>query len=137
MTEVDVPRILVVDDDLSVSRALIRCLAKKCDVHCVATHDGLSAFRLLNVQTYAVLVTDMAMAGMSGVELLRIASERWPQMRRVLFTGYADAGVVADNQNYADAVLAKGSAIHPICKTICELAFNARPGENGGECAAS
>lgn len=122
----EIPRVLVVDDDLSVSRVLIRCLSKRCDVHCVATHDGLSAFRLLSVQSYAVIVTDMAMSGMSGTELLRIAKERWPEMRRILFTGYSDATLVLADKEAADVVLAKGSSITDICEAICALAVTPR-----------
>lgn len=126
------PSVLVVDDDSSVSRALIRCLATECEVRCTVVTDALGAFDLLSARPFDLIVTDMAMVGLSGGELLRICSERWPNMRRALFTGYSDAAWVDEYRRHADAVIAKGGAIRPICKLICELASNERAGGNGG-----
>jgi CheY-like chemotaxis protein len=37
-----------------------------------------------------ILMTDHAMPGMSGLELAEIARNKWPNLRVLLATGYAD-----------------------------------------------
>jgi DNA-binding NtrC family response regulator len=129
MTEIAadmLPRVLIVDDDVSTARVLIRCLERRCALNCTTATDGFEAFRILGNRHFSLLITDMAMPNMSGMELLRLAKERYPAMRRILFTGYSDASLVLADRDNADAILEKGGDIGPLCSTICRLATTPR-----------
>ena len=49
---------------------------------------------------YAVLVADMRMPGMSGLELLEIARQRWPGTIRIMLTGNAEQKTAVDAVNH-------------------------------------
>lgn len=92
------PRVLVVDDELLVGRALSRTLAAVADVtHAV---DAAEALRLLEARDFAVVVSDFSMPARDGLSLLEEVARRWPHVRRVLHSG------VMPNREAAHAMLA-------------------------------
>lgn len=105
------PRVILVDDERLVVDALAPHLRRQFDV-ALAT-SGVEAQALLEAgPEAAVLVTDQRMPSMSGVELLKVASERWPRTVRILMTGYLDleAAMLAVNEGHAFRVLTKPCA---------------------------
>ncbi|MGB5037242.1 MAG: response regulator, partial [Blastocatellia bacterium] len=56
---------------------------------------GLAALEMLGVQPATVLVTDLSMPDMSGIDLALEARNRWPEIRTVLMTG-ADLSSLGD-----------------------------------------
>jgi FixJ family two-component response regulator len=46
-----------------------------------------------------VLITDQRMPGISGSELLHLVKDRFPTVRRMLMTGFADVQAVIDAVN--------------------------------------
>src|SRR5579872_2399822 len=52
---------------------------------------GAEALELLAKESVAVLLTDERMPGITGVELLARAGERWPDVVRVIVSAYSDA----------------------------------------------
>jgi CheY-like chemotaxis protein len=53
------------------------------------------ALSRLEAETFDLLVTDHLMPGMSGAELARTARERWPNLRLLIISGYADVDDIA------------------------------------------
>jgi len=87
-----VPRILVVDDDRAVRNVLQIHLRKKgYDVTLVSS--GEQALRAVADRPVDVVLTDVAMPGMGGIELLKRLKAAHPEVRVVVMTGY---GSVAD-----------------------------------------
>jgi len=86
-----VTSILAVDDEPSVLEAIKRLLRAD-GIHVRTANAGDEALRLLerDADSIGAIVTDYAMPGMSGAELLRITYQRWPDITRVLLTGNAD-----------------------------------------------
>ncbi len=83
------PKILCVDDDANVLSAYQRNLRKQFDIE---TALGGNA-GLLAVQErgpYAVIVADMQMPGMDGVEFLETVHDQTPESVRIMLTGNAD-----------------------------------------------
>ena len=83
--------ILVVDDDPVICQQLERLL----------THDGYSvtvatlaeqALQLLENEDTDLVVTDIRLPGIDGVELTRRIVERWADVPVIVMTGYADIG---------------------------------------------
>jgi CheY-like chemotaxis protein len=94
----DRPRILCVDDEPRVLAAIERALRSSFDV--VAVDGPARALELLGRgERFAVLVSDLQMPGMDGIELLAAARTREPDAVRVLLTGHADLDAAIDAVN--------------------------------------
>jgi len=83
-------RILIVDDS-AMMRALIRRVIKLTELpvdEVVEAADGAEALRILETGPVDLLLTDVNMPGMNGVELLREISRqaRWPNLVRVIIS---------------------------------------------------
>lgn len=84
-------RILLVDDDAS-SREAVSISLKLLGHELTVCKDGEEALRRFEQTDFPMLLTDIRMPGMSGIELLRAVKERPDGWRTdiVLFTGQAD-----------------------------------------------
>ena len=83
-------RILIVDDS-AMMRALIRRVIGLTELHVdevVEAADGAAALRILQSSEVNLLLTDVNMPGMTGVELLReiARQDRWPNLIRVIIS---------------------------------------------------
>jgi len=85
---VDQLRVLVIDDEVAVNNNIRKILAKKgYDIE-QATSKA-EALKKLKVGTYELVVLDLKMPGVKGLELLAATRERQPSARVVIITGYA------------------------------------------------
>lgn len=81
-------RLLVVDDDVDTCRNLQDILGDLgFDVQVV--HNGPSALRLVEEQTFDIALLDLKMPGMDGLELYGELKKRQPHLVSILVTGYA------------------------------------------------
>jgi PAS domain S-box-containing protein len=88
-------RVLLVDDEPLVREVLSAGLE---DLHfdVTAAADGLTALRQLEADKgIDIMVTDLAMAEMDGMTLIRRARERLPTLPILLLTGFAEASPAA------------------------------------------
>lgn len=117
------PRVLLVDDDPLVLSSMVRLLGAHCGVSVLATRDPIYALDCLNAVPNGidVIVSDYALPGLNGIHLLAICMERWPNMRRVIYTGSKDWSAP-----FADVILLKGNPAKDIADTICKLAQEPR-----------
>jgi|SoiMethySBSTD1v2_1073268.scaffolds.fasta_scaffold75501_4 EAL domain-containing protein (putative c-di-GMP-specific phosphodiesterase class I)/CheY-like chemotaxis protein len=80
------PRVLVVDDEPPILRIVDRVLsARGCVTVCC--QDGLDAARRLDASDFEVVISDISMPGMSGIELLRKVREHDLDVPVILMTG--------------------------------------------------
>src|SRR5579864_3442787 len=99
-------RILLAEDDDSLRGFLARAL-ERAGYEVVACPDGETAVDALD-QTFHVLLTDIVMPGIDGIEVARIAAARQPAMRIMFITGFAAVALSAGARAPAGAkVLAK------------------------------
>lgn len=89
------PRVLLVDDEPGVLNALAR-LFRRTGAEVRTAPSAEVALSLLDEFAPDVVVSDHRMAGMTGVELLRVVGARFPATRRVLLSGYVDIDVGDD-----------------------------------------
>ncbi len=87
------PRILVVDDDEPVLKSCIRTLAEIPGAEVVHRRFGAEAARLLSAEAFDLLISDIRMPGMSGLDLLKVAHQRDPDLPVILITGYPTAEI--------------------------------------------
>jgi response regulator RpfG family c-di-GMP phosphodiesterase len=100
-TAVKRPRVLCVDDDPGVLEGLELSLSRQFEV--ITAVGGEAAVAILKqTRDLHVLISDMRMPGMSGIEVLAKAHELQPDATRVLLTGYADmdSAIAAINQGH-------------------------------------
>ena len=81
-------RILIVDDDPDVVRSWMRVM-ESASYRCLATTDAKEALHLLESERPDLLITDLRMPGLDGMEMLRRAQKIDPAMPVVMLTGYA------------------------------------------------
>ena len=81
-------RILLAEDDDSLRTFLVTSLKRA--GHDVAGYgDGDSAWEALEHGSYDLLLTDIVMPGLDGIELARRGAEADPAMKIVFITGFA------------------------------------------------
>ncbi|MDP3766750.1 MAG: response regulator, partial [Dehalococcoidia bacterium] len=78
-------RVLVVDDEASICTLCERLLQELCDVEVAAS--GEAALARLSQGRFDLLLTDVFMPGMDGIELIRQAAHRQPDLKIVVMTG--------------------------------------------------
>ncbi len=93
-TEGKAARVLVVDDDAVLARVYGRALVAAGFSVDVAV-DGAEAFERLLAGNYDVILSDVCMPRMDGLDLLKEAQRMRPNVPVVLMTARADAGVYA------------------------------------------
>ncbi len=91
------PRILLVDDESSVLHAMQRNLRKIYTLELATS--GEHALEILREKQFAVIISDMRMPGMDGVELLRTVRSLAPHSVRLMLTGNADQQTAIDAVN--------------------------------------
>jgi PAS domain S-box-containing protein len=83
-------RVLVVEDDLMVRQTTRRILIEF-GYEVVEAPDGDAALRLLDTMaTPDVVITDLVMPSLDGVELSARLRQRWPQLPVILVSGYTN-----------------------------------------------
>jgi DNA-binding NtrC family response regulator len=87
MTKPRKHRILVVDDELTVCKSIRQVLVgSDCDVD--MAQSGEEALNKEAEQPYDVMIVDLMMPGLSGMDLLRMLKARNPKARVIMVTGY-------------------------------------------------
>jgi signal transduction histidine kinase len=89
------PRLLVVDDEAPQQRALCEILADQ-GYDVVGCTDPLVALEKLDQSSFELLLTDLQMPGIDGIELTRRAQAVAPDMVIVLMTAHGSIGSVVD-----------------------------------------
>ncbi|MEY2430004.1 MAG: two-component system, NtrC family, response regulator HydG [Verrucomicrobiota bacterium] len=83
------PRILIVDDD-SGQRSLLNSFLKSQGFDTIAVESGEEALKTLRDQDISMMISDVRMPGMSGLETLRQARKEHAILPVLLVTAYAD-----------------------------------------------
>ncbi len=85
VTEGKKERILVVDDSATVRRMFAKCLEYQYE--CLEAESVQDALTLMRQQEFALVLTDIIMPGMSGIELLRKIIETYPDTAVIVVSG--------------------------------------------------
>jgi len=87
--------ILVVDDDAMVRQTFGEVLAAS-GYEITLADSGLAALALLDVARPDVVLLDIAMPGMNGLETLTRINARHPRLPVIMITAYTDVDLAAD-----------------------------------------
>jgi two-component system, cell cycle response regulator CpdR len=107
MTMKAMARILLAEDDDDMRNFLVKAL-QKAGHEVVSFAEGLSAFEEIKQTNFDLLLTDIVMPEMDGIELARRASELDPSLKIMFITGFAAVALHPDSKAPKDAkVLSK------------------------------
>ena len=100
-------RIILAEDDNDMRRFLAKALANA-GYEVVSYDNGKSAYERLREEPFTLLLTDIVMPEMDGIELARRATELDPDLKVMFITGFAAVALNADGEAPSDAkVLSK------------------------------
>jgi len=91
----DSAHILVVDDEGAIRYSIGKTL-QKIGYQVSMAASGEEALELMSSQSFDVVLTDVRMPGLTGVELLARIKERAPDSIVILMTGYASLGTAIE-----------------------------------------
>ena len=106
MTEAASKVILIVDDDAGVRESLNKVLSKE-GYQILEAEDGEKALNICRQQLVHVIITDLRMPGMDGVELLKAVKLLLPDVAVIMMTAYGsvEKAVEALKQGASDFIL--------------------------------
>lgn len=112
-------KILFVDNDLNfLKRIQSEVVTTKPDWTTSAASNGDEALEKMGQEEFDVLISDMKMSGMDGVELLQKTKAQHPDIVRIILTGYEETAMVMKSLGTAHQYLAKPCDAKTIRSTI-------------------
>lgn len=82
------PKILIVDDDEPIRDTLYEVLSE--NYLCQTAETAEKAFARMEADTYDVVLTDISMPGLSGLELLGHVRQKFPETPVIIISGIGD-----------------------------------------------
>ncbi|MGD8520250.1 MAG: sigma-54 dependent transcriptional regulator [Desulfobacterales bacterium] len=84
----DNTRILVVDDELNICQSCIKILSKL-NYEVDYALNGYDALKMMQAEPFDIIITDLKMSSLGGMEVLRRVKETYPDTLVIVITGYA------------------------------------------------
>jgi two-component system, OmpR family, response regulator len=81
-------RVLVVDDELDFLETLVKRLKRR-KIDASGISSGVEALQVIEKEHFDVVILDIRMPGMDGIETLREMKRKRPLMEVILLTGHA------------------------------------------------
>lgn len=114
-------RILLAEDDDDMRRFLQKAL-ETAGYDVVAFDNGLSAYHRMKDEPFTLLLTDIVMPEMDGIELARRATELDPDIKVMFITGFAAVALNPENEAPKNAkVLSKPFHLRELVQQVERL----------------
>ncbi len=81
-------KLLIVDDEKIALKSLLHIMKKE-GYEVVGTHNGSNALKLIDEKEFDVVLTDLRMEKVDGMQILKRCRELYPDIEVVMITGYA------------------------------------------------
>ena len=81
--------VLIVDDEDDFRSTLIKRLVKR-KVNAIGAESGIKALELMNTKPADIVVLDVKMPGMDGIETLATIKQKYPLTEVIMLTGHAN-----------------------------------------------
>ena len=81
-------KIMVVDDEKQICENVKKILSKN-NYEVIQATSAKEALKKMATESFALLISDIVMPEMNGLELLKLAKEEWPLTKTVMMTAYA------------------------------------------------
>ena len=107
------PTVLVVDDESSIAETVAAILSQS-GYAAMTAYDGQEAMEIALLTPPELLITDVSMPGMSGIELAITVRRIFPDCKVLLFSGHvATAGLLAVAQRAGHTFTLLSKPVHP------------------------
>lgn len=83
------PVVLLIEDDAALRRSLAQWLSLN-ELSVIQAPDGNEALKVLRSDKVDVVISDVRMPGMSGLEVLAIIRKNWPELPVIILSGHGD-----------------------------------------------
>jgi two-component system, cell cycle response regulator CpdR len=114
-------RILLAEDDEDMRRFLVKAL-ERAGYEVVDFDNGAGAYERLREEPFSLLLTDIVMPEMDGIELARRATEIDPDLKVMFITGFAAVALNPDSKAPRDAkVLSKPFHLRDLVNEVGKL----------------
>ncbi|KKX30475.1 MULTISPECIES: response regulator [unclassified Rhizobium] len=114
-------KILLAEDDNDMRRFLVKAL-EKAGYNVASFDNGASAYDRLREEPFSLLLTDIVMPEMDGIELARRATELDPDLKVMFITGFAAVALNSDSKAPKDAkVLSKPFHLRDLVDEVNKL----------------
>ena len=97
-------KILLAEDDTDMRRFLVKAL-QTAGFEVISYDNGMSAYQRLREEPFQLLLTDIVMPEMDGIELARRAAELDPDIKIMFITGFAAVALNPDSDAPKDAAV--------------------------------
>ena len=115
------PRIILAEDDESMRRFLVKAL-ERAGYDVVSFSNGADAYECLCKKPFTLLLTDIVMPEMDGIELAKRASELQPNMKIMFITGFAAVALHPDSKAPREArILSKPVHLRELVREVDRL----------------
>ena len=81
-------RIMVVDDEKGICRNVEKILSKN-NYEVICALSAAEALERMKTESFDLMISDIVMPGMNGLELLKKVKSEWPKTRALMMTAYA------------------------------------------------
>ena len=82
-------QVLLVEDETRLRDMLTRAIHEM-GFHPTSVGQAEGALRLLEARPFDILIADLNLPGMTGIELIEQTHARWPAMQSIILTGFGD-----------------------------------------------
>jgi DNA-binding NarL/FixJ family response regulator len=114
----EMTRIMIVEDNLRARRALKALISQQAGIEIAAeASNGQEALQTINEQIPDIVLMDVCMPVMDGLEATRLIKAKWPRIRVIILTMYPQNRVEAFETG-ADAFLLKGCPVEELMSVI-------------------
>ena len=116
-------RLLVVDDEPKICH-LIEELLKLEGYRVDVSFSGMEALQMIKKNEYQMLLTDLKMPGIDGLELIKKAKKECPEIRTIMVTGYATVSNAVESLRHGiDDYITKPFNIFELQKAVKETLY--------------
>lgn len=123
-------KLLIVDDEIQIRESMKDGIDwEKLGIQKVDDADGYSAWNLFQKEKHEIVLVDIRMPGMDGIELSRRIMEIQPETRIMILSGYSDfkyaqSAIKIGVVNYELKPVNADKVIHFVCQSVQTLEQN-------------
>lgn len=117
-------KILIADDHQMFIDGVKSLLRKEKNIRFIGeVNDGDQALQFLENQEPDLLISDISMPNLSGVELVQLVKEKWPQVKILVISMHSEKEIIAEIMlAEAEGYILKNSAKEKLIEAIDEIA---------------